>query len=348
MGIIISGDNINATLIDVATEERYELPLNETYKIEGNFLLNIVAIKPYHIIGISYWDSGEYVEENISEDCLEYDMYVTLSGYNQQYDIVTKAYQPPETVSGFNNLYLVDNEILKSLTKERFIINGAGSNDQIIDLGEFIINIWELPFPVPLENIGNKTPIMLATYSMKTESPKVLNDEILIDMGSIIVPSKFSNSFDYVNTKTVIHLPFVESVEIEPIYVINSIINVTYIINLYTGNVTVNIYSSKTGTVIESKNFTLGRNLPYVTANKVVGEMKHSEGLNNGIRKMYIEVSRNEPLEMNQFNVDVLSYSTLEDVNGYIEVTNIELQCNATLNEKNRIISILNNGIYIK
>lgn len=368
MQVVVKGEGFECRLLNIENDVIIDLEPNKSVTVDDVVhILTISTLDNYEFVSIGYYEGGDWIEPSIideghyedgewvegtgeklrSIDITLNNKGVWVSDYSISVD--TLIIQPPSNVSGFNNLYLVDNDILKSMTNERFIKHTVGDEPvQIMDLGEFIINIFELPFPIPFDKIGLETRINMGTELINTTAAKILSDEIEFNLGTILVPSKFKNSFDFIDTETILHLPFIEPIKLDVGYVIDYQINVKYIVNLYTGNVTVNIYSSKTNTIIESKNFIIGRMLPYTTTqNSVIGEMKHSEGLNNGIRRMFIEVIRNVPTELNMFNVEITSYSTLKDVKGYIEVSNIQLQSSATLQEKNRIISILNSGVII-
>lgn len=250
-----------------------------------------------------------------------------------------------EDISGFNNLYLVNREELREISRERFIEGGLESS---YDLGDFIINILELPFIVDDDVKGGVDKIQLGSSLLDVEAITILKDELEINIGEIEVPLKYENSFDFMNTTVKLHLPFVEVISLENEFVIGYSISIGYLIDLYSGNSTLNIYSSKTETIIHSQKFTIGRGIPFVTSKNVIrGSLTNSEGLNNKLNNSFVEVIRNVPRDILNFDDDVLKEGFLRGVVGFIKVNEIDLKVSSTLSEKRQIINILKNGVVI-
>lgn len=276
--------------------------------------------------------------------------FIAGSDEGEKFYFSTMVGQPPTKISGFNHLYLVDNEKLGSLTKERFIItSGEPISTIVIDLGQFIINILELPFTIPSDVLGNDDNIILGNNKLKTIATYITVDELVLNLGSITVPSKYDNSLDYMDTDVKLHLPYHEPIDLDVEYVINHTIELEYIIDLYSGDSTINVKSSKTGKVIETKKFKLGRDIPFATAtdNKRVNSLSDMQGINNHVDTAFIEVIRNKPNALNRFSNTVEIEGNLINEQGFIIVNEIDLKTSATLQEKNSIIQLLKNGVVI-
>jgi len=317
-----------------------EVPLNEwSFDNDREGDIEIDAKSGYVLESVLLDGISMPIENNT---CKFHIVFDTLSG--NEIDVVSSGNQPPKDVSGFNYLYLVDRDKLKSLSKERFITNGG-------DLGTYIINLLELPFVVNEEIKGTENPIVLGNTVADTKAVEILVDEIQIDLGDIIVPNKYNNSYDFINTETKLHLPFVNTIDLDINYVIGHTINIQYIIDLYYGDMTINIKSSKTNNIIHSENAKIGRDIPFIR--KINGDSINSlstkNGINNGIFSPFIEVIRNVPYQQNnEFKNEVTTHETLQNVKGYVTVSNMVLNSKATQNEKNSIINLLGNGVYIK
>lgn len=253
-------------------------------------------------------------------------------------------------VAGFNYVYRVDKEILRSIAGERFEVYTGDGTVEVIDLGEFILNVLELPFTISDGVLGEEKLVVLGNVTLETYATEILTDKLEVDLGSIDVPATYNNSYDYLNTTVTLHLPYVESIELEPDFVIGETVDVSYIINLYTGETTVNISSSKNEIII-SRQVQIGREIPFMKAqsHEMMFSSRGSFGIDNKITTAFIEVSRNVPYKIdNAFDDNVVDYVQLKDVDGYVTVNEIKLETNATFQEKQEIKNILRNGVIIK
>ena len=244
-------------------------------------------------------------------------------------------------VAGFTHLYKVDKNILNDISKQRW-----GTQD----LGQYIINLIEIPFPVTdLETVLKN--IQLGNTSLPTQAIELNNDSLVIDLGNITVTGKYHNVYDYLNTNIRLHLPFSDTIDLDVTYVMDSTISVKYILDLYTRNMTINVISDKINNIIETQTTNVGREIPFQTNNKmnVQGGITNVGGVDNELLSAFIEVVRNNPIEQNSmFSDEVTEITTLQNMSGYVTVNNINLQTNATYDEQRQIKSILNNGVYIK
>lgn len=353
--ITVDNENLTGTVKDLDRNVTVPLKRNEPAKIKAKrILITLNTNEGFVFDSVDSWsNAGDYLEFSISTDkkiaTLEID--VNFSSLDIIVNTVASQPEPPENsdgVTGFNHLYLVDKTILKSISKERF---GVSNGENVVDLGQYIINVLELPFEIDNSIKGLKTPIKLGKHLLETEAIELIDDEININLGKIYVPNKYNNVYDYVNTDIYLHLPFSEKLKLDVEYVINETIGINYIIDLYSGETTINITSSKIGgNIIHSQKIKIGRNIPFIRkSGDVTGDIIQNNGLNNKIYKPFIEVIRNKPYEMdNPFNDDILVKTNLIHEKGYVIVENIILNTIASLEEKERILTVLKRGVYIK
>lgn len=264
--------------------------------------------------------------------------------------VMREATKPLPEYLGFNHVYLMTPQQLIDFTKERFV---GGTIEKQIDLGQYIINILELPFKIDETLLGSIMNIVVGNVNMNTQGTEILNDELKIDVGNIVIPSTYNNGYDYTSTNVLLHLPYARTVELPLEYTINQTINVEYIINLYTGDTTLNVRSSKVNDVIFfSTTFKLGRNIPFIKntgSQEVIGTQQPNTPVNNGLFKAFIEVVRNKPHGIdNPFNETTSEEVRLGDVKGYVKVDDFNVSTVATLKEYEYIKSILKEGVLIK
>lgn len=251
-------------------------------------------------------------------------------------------------VLGTNNVYVIDEDILKQVNNQRFESNGESGS--VYDYGQFILSVLELPFSVDPSLITPAENVKLATKVLTVQAPKITVDIITINIGEIFTPKTFNNLKDYVNTNAVLHLPRIPSVVLDLEYVIGETISIFYDINCYTGKATVRILSSKIDDVILMINADLGIEVPFISNQFNPPENTNfTLGGDNGVINAFIEIIRSESLLSDGFyTVPIIDESVLLGQIGFIVVDDINLNTTALRGEKTEIISYLNNGVIIK
>lgn len=262
-----------------------------------------------------------------------------------------KVYQKQESdfdTVGFNFVYKITEDNLKDVNKERFVLATDGEFD---DYGQFILGAIQIPTQIPERYIQEEENIRLGDEETDIKAPRLSNDKIALDLGKIEVPKEFEDSRDYTNTVCNLYLPNASSIELDPIYVIGETIEVEYIVDVYSGDATINIYSSKLGEYpFETKTTNLGISIPY----RSTQSFKEPENLGievggiNWIKKPYIEIVRKEAHLANElFSASVTDEGELKNQEGYIVVENIRLETEATEEEASQIESVLQNGVIL-
>lgn len=272
--------------------------------------------------------------EEIGVDIILHDTYIAIGG------------EVPIETNEFTNIYLTNNTELNELSKVRF----NNLDDTMTDLGTFIINLYKLPFNLPSNIIvETKTDITLGNNKVDVKSSLINTDTVTLDFGNIEVVGKYNNMYDYVNTECILHLPYFDNIYIATEYVINQTINIKYVIDLYSSNCTVNIYSSFIDDIIENSSDLIGNSIPFIQNeyNNIVGTLTNNN--KNTIVKPFIEVNRNIPYIKNNniFGGSVVEYGKIGDYNGYLECDSLVLNTKATNQEQDTIKNILNKGVFI-
>lgn len=251
----------------------------------------------------------------------------------------------------FNAIYYMDKDNLKYLANALPSVNlGDESKDEV---APFIINLLRLPFTVPNKYIGDETVIKIGNrvyytdYDGIRKAETIENDLITIDLGHIEVPHKYNNTYDFVNTDIYLNIPNSQKISLPIEYVIGYNVTIEFIINLFNGEGTLNIYSSKTDTVIHSEVMQLGQEIPFFMNKEKtsVGNVNISPIVNNKIKQPFIEVIRNKPINDEMFLNKIEKTGYLRDITGYAEITNVNLNIEATTDEISKIESILKEGV---
>lgn len=254
---------------------------------------------------------------------------------------------PVETIGGFCNLYKVTEKELSQLSKVRF--QKDTTSDTVIDYGSSITQLYILPLNLPAEIIGDKSNIILGSFDSQVESTLLNNYTVDYDMGSISVPAKYNNAYDFINTTCTLRVPFFNAVALDPENVIGHTISIKFTLDLYSGNVTMNVVSDFTGGIIYSATANIVTQIPFIQKqnNSVVNQL--SNVFKYVIATPVIEVVRNIPYQADNstFGRETVQVAKLNTVHGYCEVDNVNLVTLATNDEKDSIISLLKEGVFI-
>ena len=257
------------------------------------------------------------------------------------------ATHPVETIGGFCNLYNVTEKELSKLSKVRF--QKDSTSDTVVDYGSFITQLYILPLNLPSDIIGDKSNIILGSFDSKVKSTLLNNYTVDYDMGSIEVPAKYNNAYDFINTTCTLRVPFFNAVALDPENVVGHTISIKFTLDLYSGNVTMNVMSDFTGGIIYSASANIVTQIPFIQKqnNSVVNQL--SNVFKYVIATPVIEVVRNIPYQADNstFGRETVQVAKLNTVHGYCEVDKVNLITLATNDEKDSIISLLKDGVFI-
>ena len=300
---------------------------NDGYEFDGNYSYTSDGILEF------FDNTGNTLFAEISS---LYDIYYLSDNYT-----ATKA---RETISDFVRIYNPSELDLTALSKIRFEVE----DENIIDLGTFILALYKLPFAIPETELETGSNIVLGNIDTELKTTKVLTYNLRVDMGVIIVPEKYGNVYDYISTQCILHIPYFDKVYLSTEYVIGHEISIEYIIDLYTGNITANIYSTFINGIVQTLNGIIAYNIPFIQQSNNMVSNYVSNVNKNVIEKAFIEVVRNVPYNVDTvFGKPTVDYGKLSDYKGYIEVSEIVLNTTATADEKTEIIKLLNEGVFI-
>lgn len=257
------------------------------------------------------------------------------------YNVDVSATEETTTVSPMNQIFLADNDVLTALSDVPMTDPTSADTNR----ANYIINILDLPFPIPVEYVGQSSSIFLGDHDTSVDAPIVLNDSITIDLGSISV-SGIGNSLDFASTYQ-LYLPFVQTVTtLNPSDVVGKTLNLEYVLDVYTGDVTVNVYNGVQTSPINSFSEVVGRKLPFRMQNTVNDSLGDINGIRNNVLTPFVRVRTPELVE-GEFNNMVTVEGDLSNVSGYIEFTNVKLGFKADSVVKNEIRNQLLNGVVI-
>lgn len=356
--ITLSLMDVSCVLLNKETNEQYSLIYNESQNIpKGKYDISLTVIDDNYNIVSAVIDidqspvPSEPYNFTISSDkksavfSLDMSKYTYINSASIRGKL-EKGNGEPDIVGTFNNLYEIDSENLRKLT------NNVVLKEKDNPIQHYIINLVRMPFKLDNSIVGGDEGIIIGNEVFTSPSSKKLKvDKISVDLGVIEIPYKYNNSYDFLNTNCYLHLPFSQTIELDCSYVIGETISIKYELSLYDGAGTINIYSSKIGDVFLSVPVKVGVTIPYFNKGNDSYSNKNVELLNiyNNLKNAYMEVIRNIPYNSDSlFNTNITTKTVLKNEKGYVKINNIILESKASFDEKNRIINLLSQGVYIK
>ena len=304
--------------------------------------LEIVADDGFIFLNVfKYKQAGvtKYLNKSDDNKMLYKDLDTRGLNLNDVYSAVTA----PKTMTSFVHLYKTNDNELSALAKARF----KDVSGNTVDYGQYISALYRIP--IDLTNItGDTSNIMLGQYDSMVAST-LLNQYILdIDGGTITIPEKFNNAYDYLTTECILHLPFLDEINLPPHYVVNQTINIKYKLDLYSGTLTASIYSSYLNSIVANTSGVIVTNIPFIQkqTDNVVNSL--TSVFTNLIPTAFMEVTRNIPYDnINIFGKECIDYDMIGNKTGYLKCDNVALVSKATKNEKDEILSLLKDGIIL-
>ena len=362
--VTIAGDKRTAVLAGSATEnivvEGVATTEYGTILITGSFVhcscnysngetispskprLEIVADDGFIFLNVfKYKQAGvtKYLNKSDDNKMLYKDLDTRGLNLNDVYTAVTA----PKTMTSFVHLYKTNDNELSALAKARF----KDVSGNTVDYGQYITALYRIP--VDLSNItGDTSNIMLGQYDSMVASTLLNQYLIDIDGGAITIPEKFHNAYDYLNTECIIHLPFLDDINLSPHYVVNQTINIKYKLDLYSGTLTASIYSSYLNSIVANTSGVIVTNIPFIQkqTDNVVNSL--TRVFTNLIPTAFMEVTRNIPYDnVNVFGKECVDFDMIGNKTGYLKCDNVALVTKATKNEKDEIMSLLKDGIIL-
>lgn len=354
--IIINGDGskFNCSLWNSgggwgSPEKIQDIPLNtETIiLVESNVYLLFEIIEGFEVanilsepegwqamVGVYPWDSP-----------LTYVMDVEQGAFTNEGLIQINVKFVGETVkvSPLNKLHILAPEKIKELASFPMILNYEQGTP--LNLSSFIINMLSIPFKLNPDLYLDETNIVLSEFNTQILTPILKTDEIKISLGDIVVGNLFNNSLDYSETKYKLLFPFIKkTINLEPDLVIGKTISSEYVLDCYTGDITINIFSD--GDLVVTESDKIGRSIPIRILQNVENTLSGFSGVLNDRMGVSIEVEKPVLVGGEMDNL-VFSSGVIGGVSGYLEVLEIDLKSKATSNEKQNIINLLKSGVFI-
>ena len=247
-----------------------------------------------------------------------------------------------EQLSSFNRLYHVTDSELSALSKVRYYT----SDNTRGDYGEYITNLYEIPFDIS-SMLSESANIVLGWFTTHIPAQQIDGYKLELDLGVINCTMPYNNSYDYLNTKATLYIPYFEPIEIDSNSCINRTISIKLFVDLYSGYGTLKVINDFDEILANATNIVVNK-IPFVQEKS--GILLRQDVLKfTDIFTPYIVVTNPIPyIKDSSFGYADNVTKILNTCTGYVKADNIKFTTLATSSEISEIESMLNNGIYIR
>ena len=276
---------------------------------------------------------------------------ITASGTNTQVIefwatdniiISMTANKQVEQLSSFNRLYHVTDSELNALSKIRYYT----SDNTRGDYGEYITNLYEIPFDIS-SMFSESANIVLGYYTSNIPAQQIDGYKLELDLGVINCTMPYNNSYDYLNTKATLYIPYFEPIEIDSNSCINRTISIKLFVDLYSGYGTLKVINDFDEILANATNIVVNK-IPFVQEKS--GILLRQDVLKfTDVFTPYIVVTNPIPyIKDSSFGYADNVTKILNTCTGFVRADNIKFNTLATSSEISEIESLLNKGIYIR
>ena len=250
------------------------------------------------------------------------------------------------TVSPFSESYYLDGDTLEDFSKVGFI-EYSQEGSIIINNSQFVNNMLVIPFKITDENYPDTVNIKLGSKDTGVKAPLLNTDLITFDLGNIVINDLSNSVLDFEGVNYELRIPYIDDVlEISPSLINGKTINIQCILDIYTGECSINLYNGVDIPFISFKN-KLGRNIPIKMTDDIVGNLSPSNNIENSLTQAMITKKYPELLS-SKFSNLVSKVGVIGSRKGFIIVDNITVNSNMTSQENDLLTSVLQSGVYIK
>lgn len=207
--------------------------------------------------------------------------------------VVTAVAVQPNTSTGYAHYYAITNTELHQFSKEHIWEYVGDSTESTYDVSKYIDNLVELPFKYDTSDLPTSA-IAVGRVATATTSHELKERFYSLDFGTIKVPAKYQNGYDYQVRTCKLYLPFAPAVSIAIDNAMEQTVHIMYKIDMSTGNATITLDND--GIPFNTINVSLADSLPFLNSlkNTIIRDSQHL--IYNGIRNPYLVITRNQPV----------------------------------------------------
>lgn len=265
---------------------------------------------------------------------------------NESITINANAVEKIEPIQGDSKYFRVFNPSDETLDKLQKLVFKSSNlvQSQEVDVSKYIFNMYRTF--VPLNDFNKSSIIFLGSYDTGLTANYTDNEIEKFESGEI--ESGFKDIFDsskYCDAK--IYIPFIGLVDVDNNVIRSGKLKIVFSCSFMDMKVVVDVCINNIPVYTYSGNF--GRLMPYHTGNNKFSFLYSTNAFyKKDCYLLFIHHGHIESYQEHVGNSTKKWFNVLRELEGYAEVENVKLADNSQMlgSEKDRIISILNNGVY--
>lgn len=313
-----------------------EIVASEGYTFKGTFFVNI-SESGFGGVAVELNNEGDKLTTTIDVAKLK---QLLGAGIQRAHLSVSRTYEATndiKIVDNFSKVFAVTQDDLKNLSKKRFY----GSSGEL-DLFQYIFNIYRVPFN-PFTFAPVKNNIFLNEVDTDISCDFMTNNIQEIDLGSIKIPSKYNNSFDYINTQFYVDIPYFGLIFFnETNYFIDKEISAILTFDCYDNSLYLELRSD--GLPFYNGKSSFGTKIPYIYRDE---NLRDYAGNFTRTNKMRITLIRNTPvnIDFEDGNKDI-DEGLVSNFEGFTQGYLLDNICDFT-DEEEILKSVFAEGVYL-
>lgn len=242
---------------------------------------------------------------------------------------------------GYEHNYLITDTELSAFSNEKIWNYVGDGQEENYNVSQYINNLIELPFKV--DTPTTVQPISVGRVTTKTVSHEAKSRFVTLDLGTINVPAKYHNGYDYQNKIIKLYLPFVPPVTIANENAIEKNIHISYKVDISNGNMTVNLDND--GVLFYTGIMNVSSELPFLNTLKNTIINKDTHFNDNDIKQPYLVITRETPILNNDY-YPTIERGLLSSYNGSVKATQLN-NLDIPDNEQGQVNVLLQKGVKI-
>lgn len=255
--------------------------------------------------------------------------------------VLTATATKIELHTGYEHNYLITDTELSAFSNERIWNYVGDGQEEHYNVSQFINNLIELPFKVDTQTTVQ--PISVGRVTTNTVSHETKSRFVTLDLGTINVPAKYHNGYDYQNKIIKLYLPFVPPITIDNENAIEKNIHISYKVDISNGNMTINLDND--GVLFYTGIMNVSSELPFLNTLKNTIINKDTHFNDNDIKQPYLVITRETPI-LNSDYYPTIERGLLSSYNGSVKATQLN-NLDIPDNEQGQVNELLQKGVKI-
>lgn len=313
--------------------------------------LTVTANEGYEFNGTFYCEldvEGSQTMTVTNKKTVSFPIYGVTVDYNTTISFVENfvaTIAPTVTVSDFVRIFNPTTDELGQLSKASFYTLITNTS---VPISNYITALYQIPFDVTGLQLEDKATIVLGTYDSNVTATMLDSWILETNGGTIQIPKKYENVYDYINTNVSIYIPYFGMANLDTEKVIGHTLTVTYYTNLYEGYTTVDVISDFSGNKIMTATKKTGFDVPYVQLNSISALTEINIPNMETTNTAFVEVVRNVPYDNRSiYGKRLVKKCVMNELSGYQVISDIKLGSGIADTLQAEIRQILRNGVFI-